>query len=940
MSFQIVSSVLMVLAAQGPAGPDSLRPGDSLPFDSTVSMGELENGVRYYVRVNGKPEHRAELRLVLNVGSVLEDDDQRGLAHFAEHMAFNGTEHFPKQDLIHYLEGIGMRFGPDINAYTSFDETVYMLTVPTDSGGVLERAFQILEDWAHRVSFDAREIDMERGVVIEEWRLGRGAAARMRDKQLPLLFHGSRYAKRLPIGEKETLKTFPHDALRRFYRDWYRPDLMAVVGVGDFDRDRIVTLIRRHFAAIAPHADARVRPAFAMPGHEATLTAIATDREATGSSVTVYHKRPARSDGTVAAYRQRIVETLYHRIFDDRLYELTQMADPPFIAASSGRGRFVRPIETDFLGAAVEQGGVTRGLEAILTEAERLRRHGVTPSELARHQRELLRAMERAYDERDKTNSAAYAAEYVRHYLLGEPVPGVAAEHDLYQRLVPGIDAEEVNAVARSSLGDANRVIVVSAPDRDPAVVPTDAELVAILGAVEDKEIQPYREVVSELPLIADSLTAAPIIRRDSVAEVGVTVWELANGVRVVLKPTTFKDDEIVFMGVSPGGTSLVPDDAFVAAMTAAPVVRAGGAGAFSRVELDKLLADKAVHVEPFIGDFAEGMRGSASPKDVETMFQLVYLYFTQPRRDTVAYLSFKSRMQAFVANRNASPEEAFHDTLQVTMAQHHFRARPLTSELLDEMDLARSFAFYRDRYADAADFTFVFVGRIDLVTLERLVRTYLGNLPTTGRLETWKDVGIEPPRGVVEKAVRRGVEPKSQTQIVFTGSFDDTREARHALRSLAQLLELRLRDRLREDMGGTYSVTVGANTAREPDEEYRVSVRFGSAPERVEELVSEIFREIESLKTAGPADEEIARVREIQRRTRETSLERNQYWLSQLVFAARYDVDFASILRYEELIDALGATTIRQAARRYLVSDRYVRVSLYPEGWGTQVPR
>jgi zinc protease len=904
----------------------------TLPVDPAVTVGQLPSGVRYYIRANPEPRDRAELRLVVRAGSVLEDDDQLGLAHFVEHMAFNGTKNFAKQELVDYLEGIGMRFGPDLNAFTSFDETVYILKVPTDSAELVTTAFQILEDWAHNLTFDHEEIDKERGVVIEEWRLGRGAAARIFDKQFPVLFKDSRYAERLVIGDREILETFDHETLKRFYRDWYRPDLMAVIAVGDFEVETIEDLIRQHFADLPMPDDPRERPSFPVPDHDETLFAIATDPEATFSSISVYWKQSLRDESTVGAYRQSIVESLFNRMLNQRLYELTQQADPPYLGAFSGQGRFIGAKEVYILGAGVQNNGIERGLEALLTEAERVARHGFTESELEREKRELLREIEQVYAERAKTESEAYAGEYVRSFLYDEPTPGIAHEYELHQQLVPGVGLEEVNRLAREWIIDRNRVILASAPEKEDIGVPTEDALLRIFSAVESAEIAAYVDAASEAPLVAQPPQPAEIIEIEEIEEVGVQRWTLANGVRVLLKPTDFKDDEILVRAWSPGGTSLADDEGYVAATTADAVVTRGGAGDFNLIDLQKKLAGKAVRVSPFIASLSEGFSGRVSPADVETLFQLIYLYFTAPRRDEEAYLSFKSRVQASLANRSADPVTAFRDTLRVTLTQYHYRTRPPTVELYDEMDLDRSFAFYRDRFADASDFTFVFVGSFQADSLRPLIQAYLGGLPSIGREETWRDEGIRPPTGVIHKVVYRGIEPKSQTQIAFTGPFEWTRDNRYALRSLANVMRIRLREVLREDLGGTYGVGVSGVGTRDPREEYEIRISFGTAPERLEELTGVVFQQIDSLKQYGPTQKDIEKVQEMQRRQREEGLRENSYWLGQLVAYDQYGDDLRDILTYETLINGLAAETVQEAANRYLRADNYVRVSLYPE--------
>ncbi|MDE2743908.1 MAG: insulinase family protein [Gemmatimonadota bacterium] len=904
-----------------------------LPIDSLVTVGQLDNGLRYVIRQNQKPENRVELRLVVDAGSVLEDENQQGLAHFVEHMAFNGTKNFAKQELVDYLELIGMRFGPDLNAYTSFDETVYMLTVPTDSTEVVETAFQILEDWAHQISFEAEEIDKERGVVIEEWRLGRGARKRMFDEQAPILLKDSRYAVRLVIGQKAVLDTFQHEDLRRFYRTWYRPDLMGFVAVGDIEPVEVEALVEKYFARIPAAESPPERTVFPVPDHEETLFAITTDPEATYNSVSIYYKRDVRPQGTVSTYRRSLIEALYHQMLNQRLHELTKLPEPPFLGAYSGQGRWLRSKEFFILGAAVQNNGFDAGLEALLIEAARVREHGFTASELAREKKEMLRSMEQSYRERDKQQSSGFAAEYVRHLLTDEAIPGIAKEYELYQELVPSIALEEINALASEWTSEKNRVITVEAPEQEGIAVPTEQDLLAIFAKAAQQEIAPYADEVSDEPLVAQVPAPADIVERSQIPEIGVTWWTLSNGIRVCLKPTDFKNDEILFRAYSPGGHSLVPDADYLAASTATSVVSEGGVGPFNKIELEKKLAGKVVRVSPWISSLREGVSGSASPEDIQTMFELIYAFFTAPRQDSTAFQAYQTLMRGSIQNRSARPETAFSDTIAVTMAQYHHRARPWSLELLDEMDLATSMAVYQDRFADASDFSFFFVGNFTLEGIEPLVRTYLGGLPTTGREETWRDVGIKAPEGVIDKAVYRGIEPKSRSQMIFTGPFEyDGWKNNLELRAMTSVLEIKLREVLREDLGGTYGVWVNSSGSHYPDEEYRISISFGSDPDRVEELTQVIFEQIDSLKTVGTTDLYVDKVKEMRKRQRETDLKENSFWVGALETLDFNGVDPRLLIQYPALVDSLTVDVVQQSAQKYFNMDRYVRVVLYPE--------
>jgi zinc protease len=923
-----------------PAAPTETPPptaeapaaAETIPLDPAVVHGQLDNGFTYYIRTNQKPEKRAELRLVVNAGSVLEDEDQRGLAHFVEHMAFNGTEHFGKQDLIDYLEGIGMDFGPEINAYTSFDETVYMLTIPTDDEEIVGTAFQILEDWAHLISFEDEEIEKERGVLVEEWRLGRGAGSRIRDKQFPVTFHGSRYAERIVIGDKEILETAPPDTVRRFYRDWYRPDLMAVIAVGDFDAAGIEGLIREHFSRMPAAEDPREREEFPIPDHQETLTSIVTDPEATSIRVTVGYKRPPVPNRTVADMRSQLVDNLYNGMMNDRLYELTQKADPPFQYGYASSGWLGRTKSMYRLGAAVRDDGVERGLETILIEASRVEEYGFQESELERAKVDLLRRVERWYEERDKQESRMFASQYAQHFLEGDPAASISYYRDLYNELVPGIGLAEINARADQWITDENRVILVSGPDTEAAGIPDEKTVLAVFDAAAAVAVTPWVDQVRDEPLVASSPTAGQVVSEEFIEELNVTRWELSNGVTVLLKPTDFKNDEVRLRGYSPGGSSLASDDDYMSASSADTVVSEMGLGNFSQIELGKALAGKVARSRAYISEISEAVWASASPKDLETMFQLLYLGFVAPRRDEESFQAFITQMEGWLENQEASPSYWFSKKYSEVLNLDHPRRQMLTPERIQMIDLDRALAVYRDRFADASDFLFTLVGNFEVDGIRPLVETWLGGLPSTGREETWRDVGVERPEGVQTFEVRRGIEPKSSVRITFHGEAEWSPLNNHILSSMTHALRIRLREVMREDMGGVYGVRVGGGISRYPRERYSITVSFGCDPGRVEELVAAVFAEIETVKNDGPGDENVQKVRESQARERETDLEENRFWINTLEYHERNGLDLLDILRYDDMIEAVTAEALQEAARKYFDTGRYVQGVLYPE--------
>ena len=918
------------LAAASGAATAALE--SQVPVDPRITIGTLPNGLRYYIRANQAPRNRAELRLVVAAGSVLEDDDQRGLAHMVEHMAFNGSKNFPNQRIVAFMQAIGMRFGAHVNAHTSFDETVFQLQIPTEDPAVIDRSFLVLEDWAQNVTFDPAEIDKERGVVLEEWRLGLGAEARMRDSQLPVLLKGSRYADRMPIGTPEILRTFRPEALRRFYTDWYRPDLMAVIAVGDFDPAAIEKMIRARFGPIPARLDPRPKGKFDVPAHAGTLYTIATDPEATNTIVSVTRTTPERDQTTIGAYRQSLVERLFAGMLTDRFEELSQSPNPPFLAAQTDRSLFIGPTESTSLAALVPDNGIERALTALFAETERVKRFGFTASELDRQKANMRLFLERASIEEATWQSGRLADEYARNFLKKEPIPGIGYEYALHQRFVPDITLAEVNALAKDWMADGDRVVSVNAPRKPGVTMPSDGRLAAAIEAGSKVALEAYVDTVSDRPLLSPLPAPGSVVKTTARAELGITEWELSNGARVVLRPTTYKQDEILFRAVSPGGTSLAGDAEFIAAETAAAIIGRSGLGELSETALERMLAGKNAFVEPQITDTGEGLRGGATRRDLETMFQLIHLTFTQPRADADTFKTLTSQLATTLANRQALPDTVFGDAVEEAVTQGHPRARPLTLALLPQMRLDSSLAFYKSRFADASDFTFLFVGNIDLDAIKPLVERYLGSLPSLRKPEAVRDVGIRPPNGVVDRQVRKGVDPRSAVTVVFTGPFQNTQANRIILRAMTETLEGNLQRTLREDLGGTYGVSVNEDSQQRPNGMYRVTISFACDPARLNALVTALFDTIEQFKRNGPGIGQVAEQRLALVRDLETNSQSNAYLLNQLTYKYEYGEDPGEVFRLPQFYEQITPAAIRTAAQQYLDLSRYVKVTLLPE--------
>ena len=929
MRFNPLIAVLL-LAAQ-PLAAQTFDLSARLPVDSAVLRGQLPNGVHYLIRRNTQPEKRAELRLVINAGSILEDDAQRGIAHFVEHMAFNGTKRFPKADIVNFLERSGGRFGADLNASTSFDETIYQLQIPTDTARLVNTALDILEDWAHDITFDAAELQKERGVVIEEWRTGLSAETRVQNKQFPVMLHDSRYAVRLPIGTKENLERFPAKLAQQFYRDWYRPELMTVIAVGDFDAAEMEAKIRERFSRVPTSSAPRQRTYAKVPNHDATLVSIETDKEYPNSSVALLWLKERDSTRVVSDMRRQFISSLYDGMVNARFGELAQRPDAPFAYAGSGRGSFVRTKDVYQLYAGVKGSGFEQAAEALLAEAERISRFGLTQTELDRLRTNYLRSLEQAFAERAKTNSSTFANQYVGASLNGGPILGIANQQALAKQLLPTITLAEVNALARSSFTETNRVVLVAAPAKADTKLPDSRAMLAVFGKAKSATLAAFVDSTSDAPLIATPPTPGRVVAERKLEGTGILEWTLSNGARVLLKATDFKADEVLFAAQSPGGASLVPDADVINADLSSVVLSVSGLGAFNQITLGKKLVGKRAGVRAMLSENGEGMSGSASSRDLETLFQLAWLRMTQPRIDSSAVEAFRNQMRSVMANQRNTPEAVFEDTIAVTMSQHHPRVKIMSPELLDSVDIRRALAIHRERFGDASDFTFFLVGSFNPDSVRPMVERYLASLPALHRVEKARDIGVRPPTGVVERTVKMGVEAKAQTQLIFTGECKYSYENRVTLGALRDLLDIRLREALREDKGGTYGVGIGGGCHRIPTERYEISVSFGSAPERADELVKEVFAVIDGVKAGIVSDSNLIKVREIPLRAHETALRQNGAWISSMADADEDGRDQRDFLRLPELLSAITKERIAEAARLYLRRDQYARFTLLP---------
>ena len=908
-----------------------------IPLDPSIHKARLDNGLTYYIRHNTEPANRATLMLVVNAGSVQEDEDQLGLAHFVEHMMFNGTERFPKQALIDYFETVGMSFGPDVNAYTSFDETVYFLEFPTDDQEIISTTFQVAEDWASRATISDEEVESERGVILEEERLrDQNASGRLNKQLFPLLLGESRYTDRMPIGDMEIVQNTPGETLRKFYRDWYRPDLMAVIVVGDIDVDDIEAKIAEHFGGLEAPESARPRVTYSLPDYEDTGYLILTDPEFPVTIAQIIYRQAAPDLNSAGVFRDRLIGNLFYKMLNFRLDDLTREADSPFLGAFVSEGQLVRGNNYQVIGVQVRQGEALSSLDAALTEVERVRRYGFTAAEVERAKSEILNNYERLYNDRENLRNHSLASEYSRNFLENEAVPGIEVEFRLVDRLLDGISRDDVNQRAELYVGGSNRSVFVVGPERDADSLPNEDELAAVIADVRTKQVDPYQDIEAVTALLTEVPDPVEILSRQTDETYNITDLTLANGARVVLKPTTFKEEEILFSASSPGGSSLVNDEDYPEADFIDSIVSQSAVGDVSYAALQRLLADKSVTVSPYIGELEEGFHGYSGQEYIETLFQLIYLYGTQPRADDDAFATLKDQYTESLRNRELDPRSALTDAFIEARYGDSVRRNVPTLEIIDSLDLGRAFAIYQERFADFSDFTFVFVGNFDLEQMVDWSQRYLGNLPSLDRSETWQDVAPDPPAGIVEVPVYRGQDEQSLTTILFTGPGEDTLENRLHLRMLETILDILMREELREELGGVYAYGASASMEPDPDSLYEISLYFGSDPARVQELVDALFGLIAEVQADGPREDLLEKARAQIVRQREEQLEQNNYWLRVLEYwATEDDVDLASLVDLgvvESRTDAVTTDQVQASAIAFLRLDQYILVSLYPE--------
>lgn len=936
-----VAVLLLVLTIAGANLYAQPKLEEKVPIDPKVKIGKLENGLTYYIRQNNRPENKMELRLVVNAGSINEDDDQQGLAHMAEHMAFNGTKNFKKNELISFLQDIGVEFGSDLNAYTSFDETVYILPIPTDKKENIEKGFQVIEDWAHQVTYLDEDINTERPIILEESRLGKGAEDRMFKKIYPRLFAGSKYAQRLPIGVDSIITNFKPDAIRRYYKDWYRPDLMAVIVVGDVEPAYAEQMIRKHFSSLKPASSARPRENYEVPAYKEDDAIVVTDKEATNYNFAVnypaYKETPAV---TVGGYRDYIVERLFTSMFNQRLQELTQKENPPFIYAFGSFDSYARGYKAFNAFGSSGNAEPRKGMQALLEEIERVKRHGFTAAELDRAKKSLLSSYERSYNNRDKNESSNYVQEYIGHYLEQEPIPGIEVEFKYAQELLPSINLQEVNALKAAFENGKNKFLFAYGPEAkgDDKIV-SDKELLTIADAVAKADVKPYEEKAVASSLMNSKPKAGKVVSRTANAKLGTTELKLSNGITVTLKPTTFKDDQILMGATRPGGKNNYGLADKFNADNAAQVVMAMGVGEFSPTDLRKVLAGKSVSVTPSLGTISDGVRGNSSVKDIESLFQLTYLYFTAPRKDTGLFNSYIQKNKSQFANIMADPQTAFIDTMYKTL----YNNNPLApvgvprAENYDKVKLDRALQIYKERFGDANGMNFVFVGSFKNEDLIPYIEQYIASLPTAGKKSAIVDNKVRPIKGTKELNVYKGTEEQSLILAFYTGEVPYSQELDLKMKAMSEVLNIRIIEELREKVQGIYGGGTFTSVERYPYSNYTLVLQLPCGPEKVDTLIKAVNSEFASLLKDGPAQSYVDKVKKQWLESYKTSSKENGVWLNQILDSKLKGTNVDYFASYPAYVEKLTAADIQQAAKVAFGSNNKFVAVLKPEKYANE---
>lgn len=912
----------------------------ALPKDSKVIMGKLPNGLTYYIRPNGKPEKKVELRLAVNTGSIMEDDDQQGLAHFMEHMNFNGTKNFHKNELVSYLQSIGVQFGADLNAYTGFDETVYILPIPTDKEGNLDKGFQIIEDWAHNALLTSKDIDDERGVVLEESRMGKGANDRMMQQYLPKLMMGSKYAKRLPIGKDEILKNFKYDAIRRFYNEWYRPDLQAVAIAGDIDSATAMRYILKHFSGLKKPANVRERKSFDVAARTKPEAMVVTDKEATNFELNiVYPSVKSGAQITLGDYRRGLMEQLTQAMLNRRLSDLAKSNTPPFTFAQMSYGEdWARGFSSFSTSASFGEDGFEKALNALTAEMARAKQFGFNNSELELAKKSMMSSIERVYNERNNTESGRLVMELVRNFLSGESIPGIENEYEYYKQLLPNITTQELNQMVATWMSNSNIFVLLTGPVSK--ILPSNNDLLSMTQKGLAQKVEPLAEQKVASSLMNKMPVSGKVVSQSEDKELATTTFTLSNGIKVSVKKTDFKSDEILMKGIKKGGTNsygvVDKSNAKYAVQTSATM----GYGDYTPTETEKILAGKTAKVSMSMQGIENVISGNSNVNDLETMLQILYLKLTAPRTDEALFKAFVEKQKAQIKFLTMNPQVAFFDTtLSVLYKNNPLAPVPFPkAKDFEELNMQRALSIFKDEFGGADGYHFVFVGNVNQEQLIPLMEKYIGSLPVMNKKPDFKDNGVRPIPGLVN--VKKGAEKQSLIIASYNGEIPYTESFKLGTEALAEVLNIKVIEEMREKLGSIYSGGYYGNVVKYPYPHYNLSMQLPCGPESVDKLLQAASEEIITLKEKGPDAKDLDKVKNQWKESYKTESKENGFWTEALVDIMFWGEDKNITLQYESMVDKLTTKDIQQVAKQIFNGKNEFMSILYPENFNNQKPR
>lgn len=911
-----------------------------IPYNPTLRVGTLDNGLTYYIQHNEYPKDRAEFYIAQKVGSILEEENQRGLAHFLEHMCFNGTENFPGNTMIKELEKKGIKFGENINAYTSIDETVYNLSnIPVTREGIIDTSLLILHDWSGFVSLNAKDIDDERGVIREEWRTTDSGDKRAQEQLIKEVFTGTQYAERMPIGLIEVINNFPYKAIRDYYKKWYRPDLQAIIVVGDIDVDQVEAKIKSVFSDVSAPKNPAFRKTFPIPNNIEPIVSVTSDSEVQSTSVLVFNKRdayPKEKKDLVSYYKRTLFDNLISSMFNQRMYELTQESNPPFADSYGGMSDFfVAPTKWAWTVEVqpIDNNSAVPALRALLIENERMHQFGFTHSEYERAKINMLRSYENAYQGKGKIDNNEFVKEYVKLFLDNEPAAGIEWEFEAVNSILADTKLSTINELAKSYVGDTNLVVGVMGPKSADVLLPSKKEILSLLNEVRQLKLEPYTDEMSDKPLLDKMPEAGKVVKTEQ-KPFGYTQWTLSNGLKVMVKKTDFKKDEVLMSAYSSGGISLVKDEDLPSALVMNSLVEIGGLGKLNQIELGKALTGKVVSISLNVSELAEGLSGMASPVDFETLMQLTYLYFTQPRMDEDAFVNWKKSMKNTLENRSLNPMTSLSDTLSSiirTSDPTNPRGKKFDLDMLDKVDYTKSIELYKERFANAGDFTFFITGNVDLDKVKTQVETYLGGLPSIHSHESYKDNKVYAPKGVVKNHFNRELQtPKSTVVVLYTGKTTATFKNQVLMNYLTSLLTIVYNEKIREQEGGSYGVNVSGIVSKKPRERFGLQISFDTDPTLREKLLAIVYAEIKNMMEQGPSEENVNKVKENKLKSQYEQLLENGYWenvISTLV------VDKEDVFTdYEKIVSSVTPEMVQKFAKEIFSQKNIMEVSMSPQ--------